>query len=821
MSCTGHLPPEPERAATALYADVAVLKSPSRGSRVYSYAAPSRWRDQIAAGQIVLVEFGKRELLGVVLGLAPVSPISKVKPVLAVLSPVPLIGPMQAQLAIWCADNFAVPIGEVLEAMLPPGWRKGVRHQYSVGKAAAGPPTAHRRRVLDAVTGLRLATAEEISAQLGRAVAEKTLTAMVAGGSLSRWSQLDLPEVGTPVVGLAVPPAEALARMEELARAPAQRRLLLKVIAAGGPIAVGGLLKSAKTLRPSLNRLAEAGIVELHRRFDLPPLGHDDGEDMEDLAAQNSLESFLDRPGFGSMLLQGRMRERLPAYVRAINQALLSDRQVLLLAPSIAEARLLAGELRDKLAGRTFLFSDAATPSARIGLWRALRAGEIDVLIGHPPAAWAPLYNLGLVIIDREEDRLYKALPLRSVSAADFARELARRADCPLLVGTATPLVSTFDQVERELVQFLLLRSARLLRQLRMKVGRGWGTAAGSGVAQIVDMGRAQLMGPGGMISEELFDHLAAAFDSGQQAVVHVATRGSATASACRECSFKATCRYCSSNLFWHEDRNALVCHICGQQSPPLESCPECGSLALRMYGYGTQSVVRALRTLLPRARIDRIDSDLKAEVCERNAQRFGKRIINILVGTTRMLAFAQHLRADLLGVIQADFGLNFPDYQAPERVYQVLSRLREVVLTDNIEGTMLLQARGGDNHVLEAVRSGSYLKFFRSEIELRRRYQMPPFRQLTRFVISNRESSVAARQAEQLHQQLDDAFRQAEYGSEPAPQIWGPAQCPVWRQRSIFRWHIIVLSGPGQLLPVFGIPHRGWLVDVDPVEFF
>ena len=145
MSGAGQLLPEPEPTATALYADVAVLKSPARGSQLYSYACPARLRDQIAAGQIVLVEFGKRELLGVVLGLAPESLISKVKPVLAVLSPVPLIGPLQANLAIWCADNFAVPIGEVLEAMLPPGWRKGVRHQYSAGGASAG--TAHRRRV--------------------------------------------------------------------------------------------------------------------------------------------------------------------------------------------------------------------------------------------------------------------------------------------------------------------------------------------------------------------------------------------------------------------------------------------------------------------------------------------------------------------------------------------------------------------------------------------------------------------------------------------------------------------------------------------------
>ena len=802
------------------YAEVAVLGSPIRGSQLFSYQARAQLSRQIAPGQLVLVEFGRRELLGVVFGVSEEPPPLRTKPILYILELAPLVPQIQLRLAAWTAERFATPIGSVLEAMLPPRIAKYVSHRFAPAPAAdAEGLSRHRRSILAALEELRVGTRAQIAAQVGRPVSDKALRDLVKSGQLIRWSQLELPETGTPVAELAIPPAEALARIQDLARAPAQRRLLMRLIAAGEPVAVRELLAAGGS-RDSLKNLARTGWVDLRKRFALPELGKYPGQDMEDLAAQNALEGFLERPGYGSLLLQGRLAERLPAYLRVINRMLDADRQVLLLAPSQAEAAALGRALIPELSGRSVVLSDAATPGQRVGLWRALRAGEVDVLIGHPPAVWAPLTNLGLVIVDREEDRLFKAAPMRTVSAAQAARELARIADVPIVLGTATPLVSTFNEVEHETIRFVLLRSARLLRQLRMKVGRGWGNAAGSGVAQIIDMRSATLMGPGGMISEELYEALETAFADGQRAVVHVATRGSATATACRECGFRCTCRYCSASLFWHEDRDALVCHICGDSSPPPEACPECGSPALRTYGYGTQSVVRALRALMPRARIDRIDSDLSPQACQRNALRFARGVVNILVGTTRLLAFAEQLRADLLGVVQADFGLNFPDYQAPERVYQTLSRLRDVTLADNIEGTMLLQARDSENYVLEAVRTGSYLKFFRSEIELRRRYRMPPFRELTRFVIGNRQPQRAESEALALLDQIESKLVDSEGGQE-APQIWGPAQCQVWRQRGIFRWHMIVLSGPGQLRPVFGIPHGGWMVDVDPVDFY
>lgn len=802
------------------FAEVAVLGSPIRGAQLFSYQALAPQARQIAPGQLVLVEFGRRELLGVVFEVSEQAPPLRTKPVLAILELAPLVPQLQRRLAAWAAERFAVPLGSVLEAMLPPRIDKHVSHRFAAVPAAESDGlTRHRRAILAALAELRVGTRAQIAAQVGRAISAAALSEMVRAGHLRRWSQLELPETGTEVAELSIPPAEALGRIQDLARAPAQRRLLLRLIAAGEPVVVRELLAAGGS-RTTLKNLARTGWVDLRKRFALPEMGRNSGADMEDLAAQNALEGFLERPGYGALLLQGRLAERLPAYRRVINRMLAAERQVLLLAPSQAEAAALGRALIPELSGRAVVLADAATPGQRVGLWRALRAGEVDVLIGHPPAVWAPLTNLGLVIVDREEDRLYKAAPLRTVSAAQAARQLARIADVPMVLGTATPLVSTFNEVEHETIRFVLLRSARLLRQLRMKVGRGWGNAAGSGVAQIIDMRAATLMGPGGMISEELCEALQTAFADGQRAVVHVATRGSATATACRECGHRCSCRYCSASLFWHEDRDALICHICGESSPPPQTCPECGSPALRTYGYGTQSVVRALRALMPRARIDRIDSDLSPQTCQRNAQRFARGVINILVGTTRLLAFAEQLRADLLGIVQADFGLNFPDYQAPERVYQTLSRLRDVTLADNIEGTMLLQARDSENYVLEAVRTGSYLKFFRSEIELRRRYQMPPFRQLTRFVIGNRRPGRAETAALELHYQIESKLADSEDEGEP-PQIWGPAQCQVWRQRGIFRWHMIVLSGPGQLRPVFGIPHGGWLVDVDPVDFY
>ena len=409
---------------TTNFLTVAVLGSPARGNQLYTYRLSDRLVDQIVPGQIVLVEFGRRELLGVAIARTASSPVRNTKPVLAILHPTPQVGPVQRALAAWTADRFAVPVGAVLVAMLPPAIEKRVIHQLTPARAIDPEQlTPHQVGILKALGELKIATGAELVDQLGRRVAQTTITAMVRDGWIRRWSQLELPAAGTAIAQLEIPPAVALGRLEELSGKPAQRRLLHKLIAAGEPVATRALLKAANSTSGPLKRLTDSGLVSLRRRYELPPLGRADESDMEDLAAQNALTAFLDRPGFGTLLMQGRFAERVPAYVRAINATLAQNRQILVLAPTLAEAARLAKLLKGRLAGRTSLLAEATTPARRTSLWRALRAGEIDVLIGSPRAVWAPMAQLGL-----GDRRSRRGPALQRPAAADGGQRSGRPA---------------------------------------------------------------------------------------------------------------------------------------------------------------------------------------------------------------------------------------------------------------------------------------------------------------------------------------------------------------------------------------------------------
>jgi primosomal protein N' (replication factor Y) len=824
MSTEPETPVQSSIAGPAPFAEVAVGAAEVRGARTFHYAVPTALDARLVPGQLVLVEFGKRHLHGVVMTRSDQCPVADPKPILDIIWDTPFLDHRRLEFARWLAGRFGASMAEAVENLLPANIARYITLYYvprdGTPADAAAALTAAERRALDRLRADGPMSTAEIAAAIGKTVAAKGLPRMVNEGWLRRWTELELPAGGTVCASLLLSTREVDRVIVELARAPKQRALLRALANIVGPVPVKELLALAGAGHSSLKALQRAGHVRIENiyRIPEPPPATPATAGLREAGSADwrSLETFLDRDGHGVCVLLGDPARRIPSYVQAIEKTLAARRQALVLAPTEREARALYEQIAATLSGQVAFSGDARTPGSRVGLWRAVRAGEIDVYVGPRSAVYAPLTRLGLIIVDREEDRSYKEAAGGRVQARDATIELGRAHLCPVVLGTATPAVETFYNVESERYRFILMQSDDLLRQTRLKVGRGWGALGPAGTVGTVDMRTAPVMGHGGMLSEEFFTGLKEALAQGGKAVLLVNRRGSASMTICRECGYVFTCPDCDNRLVQHRSIESLVCHSCNHRQPAPRQCPECGAGRLRLWGHGTESVLGALRALLPLERVDRIDSNLPLEQVRAVAEGFRRGAIRVLVGTSLLFSVEPALKADFLGIVQADIGLTFPDFTAPERVFQQLMRLRQAVLGGDLEGRMVVQSLMPDHHAIEATRIGSYLKFYRSEIAVRQEHDFPPFTRLARFIYTHREATNARTEALRLAELLNGVLAENPDGSV---QLMGPAPCFRARERGAYRWHILAYGPDEQVTPLLAVPHRGWTVDVDPID--
>ena len=532
-------------AASTLFAEVAVSAPDVRGARTFHYSVPDNLETTIAAGQLVVVGFGRRQLHGIVTGFASSSPVADTKPILDVIWEAPLLHSRALKFLSWLAETYGAPLSTCLGSLLPANIEKYFDYIYSLCDAEPDSSglelTSEAGKLLDMLRSGQAVSGATLSRSMGKAATARAVAELTEAGLITRHARLSLPSVGIRTAALAVSIPEASEAILGMARAPKRQALLKQLARNPGPAPVTELLRRAGASWSALKPLVEAGLVKIETQHSLcQPDPMKPGEhhlpDLDDEASWAALETFIDREGHGVGLLLGEPRERLTAYARAVERVAGTGRQVLILAPTEREAEKLHDALAGRVGGQVEFFARARTPSQRVGLWRAIRAGEVDVLVGARSAVFAPLNRLGLIIVEREEDRNYKDRRGTRVQARDAAIQLGRLHSCPVVLGSETPSVETFHEVEKECYRFILMGGTEMLRATRMKVGRGWGSQRPAGVVDVVDMRAAPRMGHGGMISEHLHSGLARVAAEGGRAVLFVNRRGSASLTVCRDC---------------------------------------------------------------------------------------------------------------------------------------------------------------------------------------------------------------------------------------------------------------------------------------------
>ncbi len=607
---------------------------------------------------------------------------------------------------------------------------------------------------------------------------------------------------------------------------PKQREVLDAIIEAGEPgVRVASLPPGAG---PALAALAERGLVAIEReRVERDPLA---GRSYAvtrplDLTARqarcwDAIAGAMDASAAGPkgeppvFLLFGVTGSgKTELYLRAIARAVAQGKRGIVLVPEIALTPQTIERFAGRFPGRVAVLHSRLSAGEQFDEWWRIREGRCDVVIGPRSALFAPLPDVGIIVLDEEHEWTYKQEEAQPFyHARDVAIRLGELTGAPVILGSATPALESFHRA----------RSGRYkLLELPERIIESNGSVTVTSrlpAVEVVDLREELKAGNRSIFSRALKLAIDAALDAREQVILFLNRRGSATFVQCRDCGHVARCRRCTTTLTYHSDQVALRCHQCNYQTQPPRRCPECWGQRIRYLGLGTQRLEVETAQNFPRAGILRWDRDVTQgrDAHEAILRQFVEHKADILIGT-QMLAKGLHLpRVTLVGVINADIGLYAPDFRAPERVFQVLCQVAGRSGRGAAGGRVIVQSYAPESYAIAAAATQDYASFYDQEIVRRAQAGMPPFSRLARLVYRHSSALAARRECERVHHLLQEELAATGF---PNTRVIGPAPAPLERLRGRYRWHLVVQSpDPGQLLDRVTLP-TGWTVDVDPVH--
>jgi primosomal protein N' (replication factor Y) len=507
-------------------------------------------------------------------------------------------------------------------------------------------------------------------------------------------------------------------------------------------------------------------------------------------------------------------------YLEAVERALALDRQAIVLISEIALTTELLNRFEARFPGHTAVLHSRLRDAEHRRSWEAIRRGDVGVVIGSRSALFAPVRRPGLVIVDEEHEWTYK----QEMSPRYHAREVAlwwgQLAKAPVVLGSATPDVESYYRSERG--RYVLLR----LPDRFPRGGPSTDAISSEGAVdtrplppvEVVDMRDELKAGHTSIFSRALIGGLEQTLGRGEQALLFLNRRGSATCVSCRDCGHVVACRRCDVPLVYHRSDDTLVCHRCNRRRPAPDHCPGCGGPRIRYLGIGTQRVESELASRFPDARVARWDRDVTTRrgAHERLWHAFGAGEIDVLVGTQMIAKALDFPRVTLVGVVLADVGLFLPDFRAGERFYPLHTQRAGGPARGPLGGRAIVQTYAPDHYAIKAAAQHDYAAFYRREIAFRRAHGYPPIGRLVRLIYSNSGELRCHREAARIHRVLDEQIVRQGIADI---QALGPAPCFNRRVRGRERWQLLLRGDRfARILDRVEFP-LGWTIDVDPVS--
>lgn len=777
------------------YAEVYVEGVGGETDRPFDYIIPESLLDKVKIGVKVTVPFGARKVKGYVTAVKDqcALPSARLRPILQVLTE-PLFDEGLADLARWVADYYCCRMVEALQAITPSG--------AGGGDSWIGLSEQAQQNFIDCVTFLE---GED------PALAEALLILAEAGGGLEAADfKRRLRHQGTQEVisgllardliyfdrrGKAIPRAKTarlLTAAAELAcawqdiKAPKQKAVAEFVLRNPGPYTAKELAAKTGVSLAVIQSLVSKGMltaqtVEVRRS----PLVHIGGMPptralptltAEQQRAFHHLSRLLADETKKPVLLFGVTGSgKTEIYLRLIDQALQNGRGAIFLVPEISLTPQMIRQCRERFGDGIAILHSHLSAGERFDEWKRIKTGEARVALGARSAIFAPVQNLGLVIIDEEHEASYKQGSTPRYHAREVAKERARREKALLLLGSATPSMESFYAAESGEYERITLRERVNKRPLPP--------------VELVDLRKEFAENNRSIFSRSLRRALQETIDAGEQAILFLNRRGFASFALCRACGYVPRCPRCGTSLPYHAPEKRLFCHACGYRQPVPKTCPECGSPYIRFFGAGTQRVEDEVHRLFPGVKTLRMDMDTTSRkgMHEQILEQFRQREASILIGTQMVGKGLDFPGVTLVGVISADVSLNLPDFRAGERTFELMTQVAGRAGRGTHPGRVIIQTYNPEHVSLQAAKNHDYLAFYREEIGLREMLAVPPFTRLIHIVVSGEDHELTQTAATVLYTVLRDfAAVQPDILVSPA------CPAPISRVRNRYRWQIL-----------------------------
>lgn len=767
-----------------IVAKLAVQAATYAIDQVYDYLLPPELAGQV--GCRVLVPFGRGNRLseGMILSLRQEMPEKPLKAVRSVLDEEPVVSEKELKLALWMCRRYFCTFYDALHTLLPAAVWYRYREIWSLRQELLPDTATEKEQAVARLLQDGALSEDKICQALGDDIVP-LLRKMEKSGWLKRTTEQKrrVRDKVVSFVRLTVPAEQAM----ELAGRSAKRRDVVSFLAQNGETALHDLTYFTGVERRTVNDLCRCGAVALREQEEYrlsqqqyavkaTPITLNDQQQH----VCDTLLRQIDTGEAGVTLLRGVTGSgKTMVYIRLAQLLLERGKSVMILVPEIALTPQMMARFTAYFGGEVALLHSGLRMTERYDQYKRIRRGKARIVLGTRSAVFAPLQNLGLIVMDEEQEGSYESENAPCYHARDVAKYRCAQEGARLLLGSATPTVETAYRALNG--DYSLLELTHRYNEQRLPR------------VIMADLRQELRQGRSTIISQPLYEELRQNLASGEQSILFLNRRGSSRQLLCPQCGYVPECPRCSVYLTYHSANDRLMCHYCGYSQRTPKECPQCGG-TLKHIGFGTQRVEEELHELFPETEVLRMDADTVTAGHEALLREFEEKKIPILLGTQMVAKGLDFENVTLVGVLSADLSLYVDHYRAAERTFNLLTQVVGRAGRGSKAGRAVIQTYTPENDVIQAAAAQDYQRFYDSEIQLRRLRRDPPFSDQFLITVTGGEEDAVRRAIELLRQGLAAAIKKPPYGDRELELI-GPAPAPVVRINGSYRYRLTLLG--------------------------
>ena len=783
--------PQRQTIAQPAFAEVAL---PVHVNQTFTYKLTAEQAVVATLGARIVVPFGNKFLTGYIVGLkeetdlAPALLSKEIREAKDIVDTVPVCNEEILAITQWVSEYYASPWGEVIKAALPPGISPAIHEFYSL---TDGGKTFLKEHVDDT---LELKVLSNIN-QAGQL--QKEQLTELAGNKLSRLLR-ELEQNGLvkraqststmfvrSKLGSYVRLLDQNLEISELKLTTAQLRIL--EVLKTGPALLQSLLKQAQAAASTIGTLEKRGLIERYtdtvRRDPLADFRPRENEEYVLTGAQQTaltrIEEAVATGEYSPFLLHGVTGSgKTEVYIRAMRAAVDRGRSAMMLVPEIALTPVFSRRLRSQFGDRVAIFHSSLQRGERFDEWTRVRNGDARVVIGTRSAVFAPVENLGLIVVDEEHESSYRQQESPYYSGRDTAIVRAQRASATVVLGSATPSLESYYNARNGKYTYLSLPERIGARPMAQ--------------ASLIDMREVFAeSGKPGVFSSQLIDAIRATHQRGEQSIILLNRRGYSSFILCRSCGETVQCPNCDVTLTYHRSERVIVCHYCNHRQAVPSACPHCAKKYIYFVGEGTEQIEEILQQLIPELKIARIDRDTTTQRrrFEKSLNDFSEGRLDTLVGTQMLAKGHDFPNVTLVGVVSVDAGLALADFRAAERTFQLITQVAGRAGRGELPGRVLIQTYHPYHYALRHACAQDYEGFYTEEMRYRQNHSYPPFVALASILVRGQDLNRVREDAHTVRRALDRA------NADRRLRILGPAPAPLARLKGEHRFQLLLKS--------------------------